>query len=429
MDNFMSINEIETKIIRQKRLILEIENLETNRKKLVGKDEDNMLNSQIVLLRRNLRQISLEIKKDLETLRIENKPKSLPKFNFPTKVVESEPVKKTYFRNDFTLGDLEKTTLKRLRNKETKKEVHKRSKPSSYINISNKLFSKFSEDLIDLGYFRNLKRDLSGANIQIFPKSYISLILLTTFLSGLFSIALVFLLLFFNIGLSYPFISSVSESIFSRLLKVIWIIIIIPGLSFFVSSVYPSLERKSVESKIDSELPFATIHMAAIAGAMIEPSKIFSILVSTKEYPNLEREMIKLTNEVNIFGHDLVSALRNVASMSASKKLTELFNGLATTITSGGDLAEFFDERSQTLLFDYRLEREKETKSAETFMDIYISVVIAAPMILMLLLMMMKVSGLGISLSTTMITVIMSLAVSLVNIVFLIFLNLKQHKS
>jgi Flp pilus assembly protein TadB len=429
MDNFMSINEIETKIIRQKRLILEIENLETNRKKLVGKDEDNMLNSQIVLLRRNLRQISLEIKKDLETLRIENKPKSLPKFNFPTKVVESEPVKKTYFRNDFTLGDLEKTTLKRLRNKETKKEVHKRSKPSSYINISNKLFSKFSEDLIDLGYFRNLKRDLSGANIHIFPKSYISLILLTTFLSGLFSIALVFLLLFFNIGLSYPFISSVSESIFSRLLKVIWIIIIIPGLSFFVSSVYPSLERKSVESKIDSELPFATIHMAAIAGAMIEPSKIFSILVSTKEYPNLEREMIKLTNEVNIFGHDLVSALRNVASMSASKKLTELFNGLATTITSGGDLAEFFDERSQTLLFDYRLEREKETKSAETFMDIYISVVIAAPMILMLLLMMMKVSGLGISLSTTMITVIMSLAVSLVNIVFLIFLNLKQHKS
>jgi len=164
----------------------------------------------------------------------------------------------------------------------------------------------------------------------------------------------------------------------------------------------------------------------AISGSMIEPSKIFSIIVSTKEYPYLKKEFTKLINDINILGYDLVSALRNSANNSSSKKLTELLNGIATTINSGGNLPVFFDKRAQSLLFEYRVEKEKKTRSAETFMDIYISVVIAAPMILMLLLMMMKISGLGISLSTSMITLIMVLGVSIMNIVFLTFLHLKH---
>ena len=89
---------------------------------------------------------------------------------------------------------------------------------------------------------------------------------------------------------------------------------------------------------------------------------------------------------------------------AATHQLTNNNILIKTFITSGGDLPDFFDKRAQSLLFEHRLEREEYTKSAETFMDIYISVVIAAPMILMLLLMMMKISGLGISLSSGMIT-------------------------
>ena len=166
--------------------------------------------------------------------------------------------------------------------------------------------------------------------------------------------------------------------------------------------------------------------MSAISGSMIDPSKIFHIVILTKEYPYLEKEFTKLINEINIYGYDLVSALRNASDNSPSKKLSEIFTGLATTINSGGDLPDFFDKRSQTLLFEHGIEKEKKTKAAETFMDIYISVVIAAPMILMMLLMMMKISGLGLSLSTNMITLIMVMSVTIVNVVFLTFLDLKR---
>jgi flagellar protein FlaJ len=168
--------------------------------------------------------------------------------------------------------------------------------------------------------------------------------------------------------------------------------------------------------------------MAAISGSMVDPSRIFEIIIKTEEYPHIKKEFIKVLNQINIYGYDLVSALRICASKTPSKKLAELFNGLAINISSGGDLPTFFDKRSQSLLFDYRLEREKATRSAETFMDIYISVVIAAPMILMLLLMMMKISGFGVSLSTEMITLIMILGVSGINLLFLTLLHLKQSE-
>jgi flagellar protein FlaJ len=129
---------------------------------------------------------------------------------------------------------------------------------------------------------------------------------------------------------------------------------------------------------------------------------------------------------MNILGHDLVSALRGSALNTSSKRLAELFNGMATTINSGGDLPRFFEERASTLLFEYNLEKEKNTKLAETFMDIYISVVIAAPMILMLLLMMMRISGLGVPFSTGAITLMMITGVSFINLIFLTFLHIKQ---
>ena len=95
-------------------------------------------------------------------------------------------------------------------------------------------------------------------------------------------------------------------------------------------------------------------------------------------------------------------------------------------MNSGGNLSEFFDKRAESLLFEHKIQKEKQTKTAETFMDMYISIVVAAPMIFMLLLMMMKISGLGISLSVSMISLTMVLGVSMINIIFLAFLHLKQ---
>ncbi|MEN7982292.1 MAG: type II secretion system F family protein [Nanoarchaeota archaeon] len=419
---FKKIISKEIKIINEINLLLE------NLEKIKNSKEKKIVINQINSLKQSLKRINLEI------------PKILNRFNLPNSLIKSKQISKLKIKNSkenlskikppkIKFSPLEKETLKRLKKRKQKIIKKKERKASKYVQISNKIFSKTSENILSKKYFKMLKSNLIKANLQFLPKSYFSVILFTTFLSICFAFFLFLFFLFFNISAVLPIITFATEGIASRFTKVFWILFIMPLGTFFMMYFYPSLEAKSSGNKINQELPFAAIHMSSIAGSMIDPSKIFSIILTTKEYPNIEKEFIKLLNEINLLGYDLVTALRNSAINCPSKKLSELFNGIATTINSGGNLAEFFSKRAESLLFEYRIEREKRTRSAETFMDIYISVVIAAPMILMLLLMMMKISGLGIQLSTSMITLIMVLGVTIINIGFLTFLHLKQSAS
>jgi Flp pilus assembly protein TadB len=323
-------------------------------------------------------------------------------------------------------SEIEKETVKRLKRKEEKPIEEKSKKLSWYVKSASKMFSGQARKLIAEGHFKSLERDLRKANLEYVLASYVSLIFYTTFWSVFPGIAITLFFLFFNISAQWPIITFMNEGILSRLLKVFWILILIPAGTFFSMYIYPSLEKRSEEMKINHELPFATIHMAAISGSMIDPTRIFQIIITTKEYPAVAKEFTKLLNQINVYGYDLVGALRKMAFNSPSRKLADLFNSLATAITSGGDLPDFFDKRASSLLFEYKLEREKQARAAETFMDIYISVVIAAPMILMLLLMMLKIGGLGIGLSTGAITITMILGVVIINIFFLTFLHLRQ---
>jgi flagellar protein FlaJ len=131
-------------------------------------------------------------------------------------------------------------------------------------------------------------------------------------------------------------------------------------------------------------------------------------------------------NQINIYGYDLVTALNNVAKNTSSQKLAELLNGLSATINSGGSLSDFFQKRAETLLVGYKLDKEKFIKVAETFMDVYISVVIAAPMILMLMLVMISVSGIQTGFTPYQLTFITIGGVAIVNLGFLGFLQTKQ---
>ena len=323
-------------------------------------------------------------------------------------------------------ASLEKETMKRLKRKEEKVVEKEHQKTSKYVSLASRRFGKLSKRLIDLGYFKTLEKDLIRANMEYIPSGYLSITLYTTMISLLASAVIFLFFLFFSLSVELPIITLAEEGISSRIFKILWILFVIPIGTFVMMYYYPSLEKKSEEQKINRELPFATIHMSAISGAMIDPSKIFQIIIATGEYPAISREFTKLLNQITIYGYDLVGALRNMAFNSPSRKLSDMFNSLATAITSGGDLPEFFEKRASSLLFEHRLDEEKQSKAAETFMDIYISVVIAAPMILMLLLMMLKIGGLGISLSTGTITLIMILGVVVINIFFLTFLHLKQ---
>ena len=85
--------------------------------------------------------------------------------------------------------------------------------------------------------------------------------------------------MFFNIGAELPIITLVTESFLERFLKVFWLLFAVPVATFLIMFNYPGMERAAAENRINQELPFATIHMSAISGSMIDPSKIFEIII------------------------------------------------------------------------------------------------------------------------------------------------------
>ena len=439
IEDFQRLKEV---VMRERTTYLELNSLE---KYMQGAEpeEKKMIASQIFLIKQALIRLNEQIPSLIDKIniirplnpvkKVEEDKKEVPKQPesllyrpSDTNTFTSDGKSKVYTLKELRPTSLEKLTLKRMKKREEKHEVVKEKKPSEYIKIANKYFAHTSEKIINEKTFKELETDLRQANMQFTPRSYISVIFLTSLIMLAVGILSGIFFFFFKISPDMPILFKATGSIGKRLLVAAGIAIASPIITFIIMYSYPGLEKSSTATRIEDELPFATIHMSAISGSMIDPSQIFNIIISTGEYPFIEKEFKKLINEINLYGYDLVSALRNGAYNNPSRKLSELFNGLATTINSGGDLPQFFDKRSQTLLFENKLEQEKKTKAAETFMDIYISLVVAAPMILMILLMMMKISGLGVAMSTQMITVVMVVAVTMINIVFLTFLQFKK---
>jgi len=420
MSTIEEIDKINEEIINEKNIFLELTFLNENFASTKDPYEKNEILKKIKETKEKIKKENSELKKRILKLDLIKFSSEKDKENFEKKVIE-------YKKNQ--LSDLERNALERLKQKNWVIEKKIEKKPNRYYEFANKLFAEKVKIMLKDQKFRSLTQDLIKSNLEYTSITYISLMFLNIIVAFLVSLIFFAFFLNFNLVPEFPMIVKATEPLILRLVKIIWIPIGTPLFTYFFMYTLPSFEKKNLEKKIDTELPFVAIHMSAISGSMINPVKIFSIIVATKEYPNVKKEFNKLLNEINIYGYDLVTALRDIALNTPSQKLAELFNGLSTTITSGGNLYNFFDKRAQTLLLDYRLEKEKDAKSAETFMDMYISIVIATPMVLMLLLVMMKISGIGISLPTGMITFLVVGAVSLINIFFLLFLQIKQSNT
>jgi flagellar protein FlaJ len=298
--------------------------------------------------------------------------------------------------------------IKKLKAKDSGEVVHK---PSSYARVSNTYFRRYSEKVAPR--FGKLAKDLRKSNIRFLLTSYLSMAIMSSVIALVAGILIFGGLLVIDLGN--------------------WIYFFVPfglvGLVMFMFYFYPASEAGSIQKKISQELPFVVIHMSAIAGSEIEPTKIFKIIAKSKEYPNVGKEIKKVLTQTDIYGYDLVTSLKNVAARTSSKKLSELFSGLATNIVTGGSLKNYLEKKSDNFLVDYRLERERYADLAGTFMDVYISILIAAPLVLMMMFIVMNVADLALGgLTIEMLLILSVVGIAVLNLIFIVVLNLKQPK-
>jgi len=411
------LEDLKKNIEQEKKIVRKMEEIEIDLKSATEKgrkfylDSFDALKKQLKILNNSvpllLENISGAKKLKKENVKIPENAVKMSYVSGEDNEKKSIVINKTQQNNFIKEVGVSEQNLGRIK-KEKKIFVNE---PSYIAHLSNKLFFNWSEKIADR--FGTLKENLKKANIRFTIIIYLSIALFFSLLS----FAVSFLILVVLIIIDFSFIMW------------IWIPFAIAGLCFGLFYVYPIAEKESIKKKINSELPFATIYMATVAGSDIEPTQIFKIIATSPEYKNVGYEIKKVINQVEVYGYDLVTSLKNASKITSNKELAELFSGLAINIVSGGSLKNYLEQKAENFLIDYKLERQKYSRLAETFMDIYISILVAAPMVLMMLVVIMNLTELGGGMSFNLIVTFAIIAVVFINIIFLIALHLKQPKA
>ncbi|MBS3167343.1 type II secretion system F family protein [Candidatus Woesearchaeota archaeon] len=298
-----------------------------------------------------------------------------------------------------------------------KEEVYSAYQTSTFGAMSNRFFSSITSDYIEKNpqTFKDLFYSLNLSGMKIFSKTYVNMIFMAGLLGGIFGFIIVTIL-------------SIRGSIPLAILKGFAAGFVAAVIAAAVTYYYPSMLVDDRRRSIKNSIPFATIHMSAVAGSGAQPITIFQMLLDNKEYGELANEIKRLMNYINLFGYNLTTALKLVANTTPSKEFSELLNGIVATIESGGDLKLYLKGKAEDSMNTYRLDRKKYVESLSTYSEIYTALLIAGPLLFVVILAIMNAipdlaSLGGVSINTIGLIGVFGL-IPFLNIIFMAFLNI-----
>jgi len=247
---------------------------------------------------------------------------------------------------------------------------------------SFKFFGKSLERFVP--YFESLKSDLPRANLRVTLREYVYIMFFVMFLMFLVELPFVVIItaLLFN--------SAMLAFVFS-----FTIIIILELGIFFMFYTYPAYLANTRKKKIEAGLPFATTYMATIASSGAPPITMFKILGKFKEYGEISKEAAKIYRDVSVFGMDLKGAIRKTASRTPSSELKELFWGLETVISSGGNVSDYLHEKSKGFMVDYKRRLKQFSQTLSLLIEMYLTVVLVGSIFFVIMSALMSIFGGG----------------------------------
>ncbi|OYT42465.1 MAG: hypothetical protein B6U88_03285 [Candidatus Aenigmarchaeota archaeon ex4484_56] len=199
-------------------------------------------------------------------------------------------------------------------------------------------------------------------------------------------------------------------------------------MTFIFGIFYPTQRVAHRKKDIETNLPFAIAHMGSVAASGIPPSVIFKMLAKFKEYGVLADEFGKIVRNMETFGMDPMSAIREVSKRTPSEKFRQLLLGFVSTIEGGGDLKLYLKNAGEQALFTWRIKRQKYIQQLSAYAEFYTGILIAAPLFIIALFSVMNMiqPQLGGFEILDLMKMSIYLLVPIVNVGFVIFLEITQ---
>ncbi len=219
--------------------------------------------------------------------------------------------------------------------------------------------------------YQKLEVNLRKSKMPYSAVQYMSLASFYTFVSvGVISaLSVVFLILLGPIGIFGVLFGAVAVIMFAAI--------------FFS---LPSSTANRRKKDINNKIPMAISYIATMASADLPIDKIMRELGDSQEYGEISKEARSISMSSSLFGNDIITAMRDGAKNSPSPKFTEFLQGIVTTVTSGGNLKEYFKIKAVQYQEELNTIIKSNGESIGVLAESYVTVGVAFPLMLIVIL-------------------------------------------
>ncbi|HMB51209.1 MAG TPA: type II secretion system F family protein, partial [Natronoarchaeum rubrum] len=190
---------------------------------------------------------------------------------------------------------------------------------------------------------------------------------------------------------------------------------------------YPSYLAGQRRRNIDANLPETVSFMYALSRSGMEFPTVLRILADHEHvYGEPAAEVGVAVRNMDMFGKDMVTAIRTMARRTPSPKFKEFAENLSSVLQSGQSLADFLEQRHAEFQQDAEDQQDRLLNELATLAEVYVTLLVVLPLFLITILVV-----LGISLTDTLalLRVVVYVLLPVANIAFILYLGSAMGES
>jgi len=251
--------------------------------------------------------------------------------------------------------------------------------------------------------FVELRSDLMQARIKTPFEAYLSTAYLSSVIAGLVMALLIGTVTFLlNIPsmISYrgavpSFLTGLSDFrlLIGTSLAIVLSLLIFGGITYLSFMMYPKVVAGNRRRNINATLPYAVNYVTAMSTAGITPAEVFRLLSESPIYGETAVEARFITREIDMFGKDLIEAMRIVSTFTPSPRMKEFLQGAMATISSGANLTNYFRNKATQYTHENHQEQKSFLETLGLIAESYVTAMVAGTLFLIILQSIMSIIG------------------------------------
>jgi archaeal flagellar protein FlaJ len=246
----------------------------------------------------------------------------------------------------------------------------------SAVRFAEQRFTEFEMQV----HGNQLRKILRSAHLPTTAEEYLRSIRLNLAVTTLLILLLWIMVMFSGLELTiFGFAAS------DPLPWILLFVLFVPG-QYGMQISYPRIIAQARKSRIEIDMPFAISYMQALSTTMPPYEIIRKVYEEQEMFGEISKEFGMIIRDVELFGDDLDTAMKNLQHTTPSANLRDFLNDLAIVFDSGGDVTAYLGAKTEYYRDQAKQELELVLKTIEIMAEVYVTAFVAGPIALIIMI-------------------------------------------